>query len=70
MYEFLATFENLETGNEVTQKISIDLLPLDAEDVNYNRDAYAWMHATEIALAAFPESSPFSLSSVEFISCS
>ena len=70
MYEFLATFENLETGNEVTQKITIDTLPLDAQDVGYKRDAYAWMCATERALAAFPESSPFSLSSVEFIACS
>ena len=66
MYEFLATFENLATGNEATQKIAIDVGPLDN---NYNRDAYAWMHATERALAAFPESSPFSLSSIEFIQC-
>lgn len=67
MYEFIAHFENLETGNEVTRKIDVDPWLLDTVE---NPDVYAWIHATEIALAAFPESSPFALSSVEFLACS
>lgn len=72
MYTFLATFNNMDGGDDHKLTIEVDLNCIDFEDLDgMNPDQYAWIKAIKCAMVYLDvhKDVALSLGTIEFISC-